>query len=285
MKRGVFCFAFVTIFLIMLSRMVYAETPSVARMVFFHAKPGAKAQIEEAIKKQMDWRREQKDDWRWLTWEYVSDEVGRYAVASFGHAWQDFDQPKISPFVEEVFQGDLASLCLTPVVVQYFDHLEEVSALGASKETPTVAELAVFQVQFGKAVQFYEAIRQFHRALQKAGSPERFEWFELLSGGEEPQFMLFLPRRNWAVFDTESGFLPEALEKSVGAKKAGELFARFTATVKNCRRYAVRLALISPACRLPQYSKDKISPAVIIKLGIRHSQAPQPKLKQQIPEP
>jgi|GEM_PF-4689217 len=241
MKRSLFCFAFVAIFLFTFSRILSAETPSVARMVFFHAKPGAKAQMEETIKKQMDWRRAQKDDWGWLTWEYVSDEVGRYAVATFSHAWHDFDQPKISPFIEEMFQGDLASLCLTPSVVQYFDHLEEVSALGTMKETPTVAEVAVFQVQFGKTAQFYEAIGQFHRALQKAGSPERYEWFELLSGGEEPQFVLFLPRPNWAAFDTQGGFLLEVLEKSVGTKKAGELFVQFTASVKNCRRYAVRL--------------------------------------------
>ena len=90
MKRSVFCFAFVTIFLLAFSPIVSAETPSVARMVFFHAKPGTNAQMEEAIKKQMDWRREQKDDWGWLTWEYVSDEVGRYAVATFSHAWQDY---------------------------------------------------------------------------------------------------------------------------------------------------------------------------------------------------
>jgi hypothetical protein len=241
MKGRAFCLAFVTISLITFSTIVSAETPSVARMVFFHAKPGTNAKMEEAIKKQMDWRREQKDDWRWVTWEYLSDEAGRYAVATFGHAWQDYDQPKISPLVEEVFQGALANLCLTPVVIQYFDHLEEVSALGTAKETPNMAEIAVFQVQFGKTVQFYEAVRQFHHALRKAGSPQRYEWFELLSGGEEPQFMLFLPRRNWAAFDTQSGFLLEVLEKSVGTKKASELFAQFTATVKNCRRYAVRL--------------------------------------------
>ena len=241
MKRRVFCFALVAIFLLTFSPVASAEKPSVARMAFFQAKPGAKAQMEEAIKKQMDWRREQKDDWGWLTWEYVSDEVGRYAVATFGHAWQDFDQPKILPSVEEGLQKDFAGLCLTPILVQYFDHLEEVSALGTVKETPTVAEIAVFQVQFGKAVQFYEAIRQFHHALQKAGGPERYEWFELLSGGEEPQFMLFLPRRNWAAFDTQSGFLLKVLEKSVGTKKSNELLAQFAATVKNCRRYAVRL--------------------------------------------
>jgi hypothetical protein len=241
MKGRAFCLAFVTISLITFSTIVSAETPSVARMVFFHAKPGTNAKMEEAIKKQMDWRREQKDDWRWVTWEYLSDEAGRYAVATFGHAWQDYDQPKISPLVEEVFQGALANLCLTPVVIQYFDHLEEVSALGTAKETPNMAEIAVFQVQFGKTVQFYEAVRQFHHALRKAGSPQRYEWFELLSGGETPQFMLILPRRNWAAFDTQSGFLREALEKSVGTKKSSELFAQFTAAVKNCRRYAVRL--------------------------------------------
>jgi hypothetical protein len=241
MKGWAFCLAFVTISLITFSTIVSAEPPSVARMVFFHAKPGTKAQMEEAIKKQMDWRREQKDDWGWLTWEYVSDEAGRYAVATFGHAWQDYDQPKVSPLVEEVFQGALASLSITPVVIQYFDHLEEVSALGTAKETPNMAEIAVFQVQFGKTVQFYEAVRQFHHALRKAGSPKRYEWFELLSGGEGPQFMLFLPRRNWAAFDTQSGFLLKALEKSVGTKKSSELFAQFTAAVKNCRRYAVRL--------------------------------------------
>ena len=104
-----------------------------------------------------------------------------------------------------------------------------------------MAEIAVFQVQFGKTAQFYEAVRQFHHALQKARSPQRYEWFELLSGGEGPQFMLFLPRVNWAAFDTKSNFLFEALEKSVGTKRSAELFAQFTAVVKNYRRYAVRL--------------------------------------------
>ena len=241
MKGTAFYLAFVTIFLITFSTIASAETPSVARIVFFQGKPGINLQIEEAIKKQMDWRREQKDDWRWLTWEYVSDEVGRYAVATFGHAWQDYDQPKISPWVEEVSQGALASLSVTPVVIQYFDHLDEVSALGTEKETPNMAEIAVFQVQYGKTAQFYEALRQFHRALQKARSPQRYEWFELLSGGEEPQFMVFLPRRNWAAFDTKRDFLFEALKKSVGAKRSNELFAKFTAVVKNCRRYAVRV--------------------------------------------
>jgi hypothetical protein len=229
-----------------------AQDPAVARMTFFQARPGTKAQMEVAIKKQMDWRREQKDPWRWLTWEYVSGEAGRYAVATFGHAWKDYDQPKVSPQVEEVNEGALSALSATPPVIQYLDHLEEVSAFGAAQDTPTLAEIAVFQVQFGKTVPFYEAMRQFDAALRKAGSPLRYEWFELLHGGDIPQFMLFLPRRDWAACDTSGGLLLDVLEHSVGKRKAKAIFEQFTSVVKSYQRYAVRLrpdlsCLSSPA--------------------------------------
>jgi hypothetical protein len=240
-KRNALGLAFLTISLVAASRIACAEAPSVARMVFFNAKPGGKAQMEEAIKKQMDWRREQKDDWRWLTWEYVSGEEGRYAVATFGHAWQDYDQPRVSPWVEALDQGALAALSTTPPMIQYFDHVDEVSAPGADQDTPTMAEIAMFQLQFGKTAQFYAAVRQFHDAMRKAGSRERYEWFELLSGGEGPQFMLFQPRRNWAAFDTQRGFLSEALEKSLGKRKSEKLIAQFSAAVKSYHRSAVRL--------------------------------------------
>ena len=240
-KRNVLGLAFLTISLVAASSIACAEAPSVARMVFLTAKPGDKAQMEQAIKKQMDWRREQKDDWRWLTWEYVSGEAGRYAVATFGHAWQDYDEPKVSPWVEALDQGALAALSTTPPMIQYFDHVDQVSAAGVDQDTPTMAEIAVFQLQFGKTAQFYEAVRQFHDAMQKAGCRERYEWFELLNGDEGPQFMLFLPRRNWAAFDTQRGFLSEALEKSLGKRKSENLITRFSSAVKSYRRSIVRL--------------------------------------------
>jgi len=126
-------------------------------------------------------------------------------------------------------------------MIQYFDHVDQVSAAGAGQATPTMAEIAVFQLQFGKTAQFYEAMHQFHDTMQKAGCRERYEWFELLNGGEGPQFMLFLPRRNWAAFDTQRGFLSEALEKSLGKRKSEKLIAQFSAAVKSYQRSAVRL--------------------------------------------
>jgi hypothetical protein len=252
MKRHVLSGA---ILVMALCQLASAEAPSVARMVFFNARPGSKAEMEQAIKKQMSWRREQNDQWRWLTWEYVSGEEGRYAVATFGHAWQDYDQPKVSPSAEAVDEGALTRLSATPPVIQYLDHLDDVSAPGTQQDVPTMAEIAVFHLKFGKTAQFYEAVRQFNDAMQKAGSPERYEWFELLSGGEAPQFMLFLPRRNWAALDTQRGFLVEALGKSVGKRKSEKLIKQFNAAVKSYDRSAVRLR--PDLSKLPQPAETK----------------------------
>jgi len=95
-----------------------AEAQSVGRIVFLTAKPGAKAQLEQAIRTHMDWRRQQQDQWRWIVWEYATGRFhGRYAIATFGHKWGDFDEPKVAPWVEEADNGSLAALCEPAPVV------------------------------------------------------------------------------------------------------------------------------------------------------------------------
>jgi hypothetical protein len=240
MKRAT-CIGAAILALVIFQAMATVHAASVSRIVFLEARPGYKAKLEKAIKKQMDWRREQQDDWRWLTWEYVSGTEGCYAVATFGHAWSDFDQRQVSPWVERAKQGALSTLSSKPPVVQYFDHVNDISAFGTNREPPTLAEIALFQLEFGKTAPFYEAVKEFHNALDKAEFPERYEWFELLSGGEAPQFMLMAPRLNWAAFDTQQGLLLDALEKSSGKDRAKEMLAQFNASIKSYRRYAVKL--------------------------------------------
>ena len=241
MKRNALSLAILTISLVAVSRMAFAEGPSVARMVFFNAKPGSKAPLEEAIKKEMALRREEKDPWRWLTWEYVSGEVPRYCVATFGHAWPEFDQAAAAGRSEENSGAGAAALSSNPPVVQYFEHLEDVSDFGTQTNTPTLAEISIFQLHYGKTAQFYTAVRGFHDALSRAGGLNRYEWFELRSGGDTPQFMLMVPRANWEAFDTRAELFLDRLEQALGKKKAAKLFEQFTSAVKSQKRSAVRL--------------------------------------------
>jgi len=166
MKGRAFCLAFVTISLITFSTIVFCRNLSVARWCF--STPSLAPRPDGGSHQETDGLApEQKDDWRWLTWS-MSATKRPLCRGTFGHAWQDYDQRRVSPWVEEVFQGALASLSVTPVVIQYFDHLEEVSALGRRRK-PQYGRDRRLPGSVGKTAQFYEAIRQFHHAFGRLG--------------------------------------------------------------------------------------------------------------------
>ena len=240
MKRNVFSLTILALSFITVSSPAFAKGPLVTRMMFFNVKPGSKAQMEEAIKKHVASRREEKDPWRWLTWEYASGEVPRYCVATFGHAWAEFDHAPAGSQVEVAVEA-ASMLSPTPPVVQYFEHLEEVSDFGTQTNTPTLVEISVFHLHYGKTSQFYTALREFHDALSRGGGRNRYEWFELRSGGDTPQFMLILPRASWEAVDTRADLLLNRLEEALGKRKAARLFEQFTSAVKGHQRSVARL--------------------------------------------
>lgn len=241
MRESTLALAIVTISILAVDPMVRAQDQSIARLVYFTAQAGSRAQVEDAIRKQMDWRRERKDPWRWLTWEYASGEVPRYCVATFGHDWADFDAIPLAGRAEEAGGGLASTPSASPPEVQYFEHLEEVSDFGNRTNTPTLAEISLYQLHYGKKAQFHAALRKFHDALSRADKGTRYEWFELRSGGETPQFLLMVPRANWAAFDARTDVLRDALEQALGRRKADKVFGQFTAAVKRHVRSAVRL--------------------------------------------
>ena len=239
MKRNLFSLAALCLALAGGGGLALAEGPAVARMVFFNARPGSKAALEEVIKKHAAARREETNQWRLLTWEYASGEVPRYGVATFGHTWAEFDRSPTRPLD---LAADAASmLTLIPPVVQYFEHLEEVSDFGTQTNTPTLVEISVFQLHYGKTSQFYAALREFHEALSRGRDVNRYEWFELRSGGDMPQFMLIVPRANWEAVDMGADLLPKRLEEALGKRRATALFEQFTSAVKSHHRSVARL--------------------------------------------
>ena len=219
-----------------------AEAQSVGRIVFLTAKPGAKAQLEQAIRTHMEWRRQQQDEWRWIVWEYVTgSSQGRYAIATFGHNWGDFDKPKVVPWVEEADNGSLAALCETAPIVQYFEHMDRVSRAGEGNQVPNMAEVVVFQLHFGKSAQFYETLPKFAQVMDKYKPSVRFEWFELLDGGETPLFMVIVPQANWSGFEKLKESVMDQMVLLVGKQKALAVLDRMGASVKSQRRDLVRL--------------------------------------------
>jgi len=98
-----------------------------------------------------------------------------------------------------------------------------------------------YQVHFGKSHEFLGALRKFQEALSKAEWPVRYEWLELLTGGDIPQFLLLLPRANWAAFETREEIFQDLLQRDHGKSGTIALLNRFGSAVKSQRRSAARL--------------------------------------------
>ncbi len=59
--------------------------------------PGAAAKYEEGFMKHMDWHGKQNDPWTLLVWQVITGpDSGTYCSGSFGHNWEDFDNPRLS---------------------------------------------------------------------------------------------------------------------------------------------------------------------------------------------
>jgi len=69
----------------------------------------------------------------------------------------------------------------------------------------------------------------------------RFEWFELLDGGETPLFLLIVPRANWSGFEVLKESVMDQMILLLGKEKALAVLARLGSAVKSQRRDIVRL--------------------------------------------
>lgn len=121
------------------------------------------------------------------------------------------------------------------------DHLDEVSRAGTETALPTLAEVVHYQLHFGKTAQFHETLPKFAGMMEKFKPSVRFEWFEVLEGGETPAFVMIAPRTNWAAFQILKESIMVQMIQLMGKQRAMAALERLSAAVKSQRRDLVRL--------------------------------------------
>lgn len=216
------------------------EEGNIAQIVFFSAKPGMEEQMEEGIKRHMNWHREQNDPWAWIVWEYITgDKVGTYGAGTFDHHWADFDT---APVPREADEADVA-VNVAPYAnfdsVRFYAYLGDVSHPAA--ENAPMSVLVEFQVRQGMADEFEYAIGKFHEAIQKTSWPVHYTWWALVNGGRQPMFALVLPRANFAAFKPQEKPFAAMLEEAYGRTEAQALLDAFGETVKSQNSSASRV--------------------------------------------
>jgi hypothetical protein len=209
------------------------EEGTIARIIFFRAKPGMQQQFEEGLKKHMAWHKAQNDPWAWSMWSYLSgEETGMYGGGTFGHEWEDFDNV---PVDQEADGADVAENVIPyaapGAVWRYYQFLPKVSKpLG----TPAaMSQILVFRVRFGKSTEFASLIKKFHEAIEKTNWPEHYGWYMLVNGGQIPEYVLVISHENWASLKGPEKPFPAMLAEAVGQEEAEALLERFRKVVKS----------------------------------------------------
>lgn len=189
-------------------------------------KSGMTMQYETARKRHWVWHQKMQDTWAYHVWKIVSGEAsGKYMVCSFGHTWKEVDESDQLVGGEEDDPAAKVEPYLDAEPESYYRYLPNLSLAPKDGFSPS-AKMAVTRwlVKQGDVESFLAAQAKMKDALAKAGHFGNLRWFELVNGGETPQFLMLVDRENWASYEHSSDEnLGSILEKTYGKDQAASI--------------------------------------------------------------
>jgi len=208
---------------------------TLAALEFQKPKNGMVPQYEAGRKQKAAWHKQQNDPQPLLVWETLSGEnTGTYLVGRFGQHWADFDKPAIPDEADLAQFQKVVGAYVDSVTARYYNFLPKVSNPPAAMGPPKFSEIVVFHVRYGKGSDFRSAIDRIHEASEKTKWPLNYEWYVLVNGGQTGEYVLSLPRNNWADFEDKPDVKPfrDMLKEAFGQAEADSIVDRIDRSVE-----------------------------------------------------
>jgi hypothetical protein len=195
---------------------------SVARVFVMVPKAGMTQQFEEGRKKHMDFHKKSGDTWTWETWSVATGEgTGNYVSVAGGHTWKDLDAWDAKLEATDTADGDKN---MTPFLAaslgSVWAMMPDVSKPRAGMTPPKMQEVIHFQLKQGGEENFNYAIKKISEAINKTNWPVNYTWFALVNGGNQPHYVLIIPRDNWASMAEPDVSFDAMIEKAFGRHEA-----------------------------------------------------------------
>lgn len=179
------------------ARVLAQDAPArrtIARTFEIHANEGSTRQFEDGYRRHLEWHTRAGDPWAWYMWEVSDGErSGLYVDGTFGHAWSDFDAAVDPP-------GDGADneVNVDPFTTRAANHVWRLRPeLGGLQVDPEAAPMVLrteYRVGSGAREEFDDALRR----LRSVAGDRPYAVFELVSGGEPPTYVLWVPVATWS---------------------------------------------------------------------------------------
>jgi len=230
------CLSAFAVLLIACFSLAAQEPGTIAALEFQKPKNGMTKQYEDGRKQKADWHKQQKDPLPLYVFETISgDDAGTYMIGRFGMHWADFDKPPIPDTADlEEFNKVIAQY-VEKVVPRYYEFLPKVSNPDMSGGPMKYTEVIVFHVRSGHHDDFRSAIARMYDAVQKTQWPVKYEWYELVNGGRDGEFVLALPHPNWADFEDKPDVKPfrDMLKEALGREESESVMKRFDSSIED----------------------------------------------------
>src|ERR1700723_234131 len=175
---------------------------NIASIEFQKPKNGMVKQYEDGRKAKAAWHKQQNDAQPLIVWETLRGEsTGTYRVERVGQHWADLDKPSVPDAADlEEYQKQIGNY-VESLVTRYYEFLPKVSNPDDMKSFPKFLEVIIFHVRSGHEADFRSAIGRIHEAGGKSKWPPHYEWFALVNGGADGEYVLAFPHSNWADFE------------------------------------------------------------------------------------
>ena len=189
------------------------------------AKPGSEAQYIEGRKRHMEWHRAKNDSWAWHAYDVITGETaGVVVTVTSTHKWADRDARE--QFMRED-QADVMKNIVpyaAPHQISIWRVRSDMGRSGSPKpaDPPTAyATVQHFILNADAMPTYVDYVKRVAAALDKVNSTApKGLWYQLVTGGEAPHFVLVTPRKNWAEFEPPRETLDETLRRALGAEGA-----------------------------------------------------------------
>lgn len=234
MRKTLLFFILGLVWLLAVPVLAQEKPGTVAGVWYIKPKAGMQQQFEQALKRHMDWHRQQKDTWTVKVWQVGTGErTGQYGRGVFGLHWKDLDsRAKFMEADGADYNANVAQYEESEVGSVYLYHPEMSRPMEGDAPLSAVVE---YHLNVGGESIFLMAVRKVHEAIQKSNYPVYYYLCELSNGGDHPTYVFVFPHKNWADFEPPEQTFLAMLEKAYGRDEAESVLKLFNKSVHGLR--------------------------------------------------
>ncbi len=209
---------------------------TILQLEFQTPKNGMIQQYEDGRKQKAAWHKQQNDKTPLLVWEIISgDETNTYIVGEPPQHWADMDKPSIPEETDLAEYNKVIGNYVQKLAIRFYEYMPKVSNPPASQLPLKYEEIITYHVKPGKDSAFRNAVSRAHDATEKTKWPYRYEWYQLVNGGPDGEWVLALPHENWAGFEEQPNVKPfrDMLKDAFGQAEADSITEALDSSTKD----------------------------------------------------